>query len=67
MLTNSEIRKLQAQHPTENDPMQFARAVIAAYEAELRDRLACAFAAGGVHPHDVYIEADAALKHRGEK
>lgn len=36
-------------------------------EEKLRDRLACAFAAGGVHPHNVYIEADAALKHRGEK
>ena len=35
MLTNEEIRKLQAQHPTENDPMPFARAVEAAVLAKL--------------------------------
>jgi hypothetical protein len=29
---------LQAQHPTENDPMPFSRAVIAACEAKLRDQ-----------------------------
>lgn len=34
-LTNEEIRKLQAQHPTENDPMPFARAVEAAVLAKL--------------------------------
>jgi hypothetical protein len=29
---------LQAQHPTENDPMQFARAIIASYEKKLREQ-----------------------------
>jgi len=29
-LTDSEIRKIQSRHPTENDPMPFARAVLAA-------------------------------------
>ena len=28
-ITEKEIRKLQAQHPTENDPMPFARALLA--------------------------------------
>ena len=35
MLSDEYIRKLQAQHPTENDPMPFAKAVIAACEAKL--------------------------------
>lgn len=34
MLTDDEIRAIQAQHPTENDPMPFARALLA-YEAKL--------------------------------
>jgi len=33
-------------------------------EEKLRDRLACAFAAGGRPAHDVYFQADEALKHR---
>ncbi len=43
MLTDKELRSLQAQHPTENDPMPFARAVIAAYEAKLREQKAFAW------------------------
>jgi hypothetical protein len=30
LLTDQEIRAIQAQHPTENDPMPFARALITA-------------------------------------
>ena len=30
-MTDAEIRKLQAQYPTENDPMPFARAIIQNY------------------------------------
>jgi hypothetical protein len=36
-------------------------------EEKLRDRLACAFAAGGVGARVIYDFADMALKHRGEK
>ena len=34
-LTNQEIRAIQAQHPTDNDPMPFAQALIAATVAKL--------------------------------
>ena len=33
-------------------------------EDNLRDRLACAFAAGGCDPDEVYVMADLALTHR---
>ena len=35
MLTDQQIRALQSQHPVENDPMPFARAIIAATLAKL--------------------------------
>ena len=35
MLTDKEIRAIQAQHPTENDPMPFAQALITATVAKL--------------------------------
>jgi len=33
-LTDAEIRKIQSLHPTENDPMTFARAILAAQKAK---------------------------------
>ena len=35
ILSDAEIRVTQARHPTDNDPMQFARAIIAATVAKL--------------------------------
>ena len=35
LLTDDEIRAIQARHPTDNNPMDFARAIIAATVAKL--------------------------------
>jgi hypothetical protein len=32
----------------------------------LRDELACAYAASGLHPDEIYAAADEALKHRDQ-
>jgi len=33
-MTDAEIRKIQSRHPTENNPMPFARAILAAQKAK---------------------------------
>ena len=55
MLTDKEIRAIQAQHPVENDPMPFARAIESALLAKLS-------AGVSVEPHyHNRIEADGTI------
>ena len=51
VLTDAEIRAIQARHPTENDPMDFAHAIIAAALNKLS-------AGVSVEPHEYVWEPD---------
>lgn len=57
MITDKELRMLQSQYPTENDPMPFAREVIAAYEAKLREQAPVAYMADDEFGIAEFVEA----------
>ena len=53
ILTDEEIRKLQAQHPAENDPLPLCRTIEAAVLAKLREQepVAWTIGLGGLCTH----------------
>ena len=67
MSNEAEIHLLKARLAELEETVEIIDKGQTRQEEKLRDRLACAFAASGCDPDEIYAAADLALIKRGEK